>query len=71
MEENACRHDRDTVSAAHAWFAWQAPSLGQIAYLRKRELDAGHDAAPALKAEWGVGGGGGGGGGLQHFFPLL
>ena len=31
---NACWHDRDTVSAAHAWFAWQAPSLGQIAYLR-------------------------------------
>ena len=21
---NASRHDRDTVSAAHAWFAWQA-----------------------------------------------
>ena len=35
---NACRHDRDTVSAAHAWFAWQAPSLGQIAYLQQREL---------------------------------
>ena len=31
---NACRHNRDTVSAAHAWFAWQAPSLGHIAYLR-------------------------------------
>ena len=31
---NACRHDRDTVSAVHAWFAWQAPSLGQFAYLR-------------------------------------
>ena len=31
---NACRHNQDTVSAAHAWFAWQAPSLGQIAYLR-------------------------------------
>ena len=29
---NTSRHDRDTVSTAHAWFAWQAPSLGQIAY---------------------------------------
>ena len=31
---NICRHDWDTVSAAHAWFAWQAPSLGKIVYLR-------------------------------------
>ena len=22
-KHNACRHDRDTVSAAHAWFVWQ------------------------------------------------
>ena len=31
---NACQHDWDTASAAHAWFAWQAPSLDQIAYMR-------------------------------------
>ena len=28
---NACQHDRDTA-CAHAQFAWQAPSLGQIVY---------------------------------------